>query len=115
MEGLGLKGVQEVFLASYEDMRAQTKVVEEDENSSRGEVEVVESFPVTRSSKRSPSQLQIAQTSISPELQSINTPAGNAIVSGDRHSEEQGMSSVAHYMRTERLGGLTSHANLFHH
>ena len=62
MEGLGLKGVQEVFLASYEDMRVQTRVIDEDENSSREEVEVVESFPVTRSRRRPPSQLQVTQT-----------------------------------------------------
>jgi hypothetical protein len=95
MEGLGSKGIQEVFLASYEDMRAQTRIIGEDENSSREEVEVVESFPVTRSRRSPPSQLQVAQTSMSPESQSIHTPAGNTIVSGDRHSEEQGMSSVA--------------------
>ena len=95
MEGLGLKGIQEVFLASYEDMRAQTRIIGEDENSSREEVEVVEAFPVTRSRRSTPSQLQVAQTSTSPGWQSIHTPAGNTIVSGDRHSEEQGMSSVA--------------------
>jgi hypothetical protein len=95
MEGLGLKGVQEVFLASYEDMRAQTRVIDEDENLSRDEVEVVESFPVTRSGRLPASQLQTAQSLPSPESQSIHTPAGNAIVSGDRHSEEQGMGSVA--------------------
>ncbi len=27
MEGLGLNGVQEVFLASYEDMRVETRVI----------------------------------------------------------------------------------------
>ncbi len=28
MEGLGLKGVQEVFLASYEEMRIQSRIIE---------------------------------------------------------------------------------------
>ena len=63
MEGLGLTGVQEVFLASYEDMRIQTRIIVEEEERKQDSPITLESFPVTRSAKRTYSQLQVAQTS----------------------------------------------------
>ncbi len=67
----------------------------------------MESFPVTRSAKRARNQLQVAQESdessamsrnqlhVAQGISTIHTPAGETIVSGDRHTEEHGVSSVA--------------------
>ncbi len=67
----------------------------------------MESFPVTRSTKRARSQLQVAQESdedsaisrnplqVAQEINSIHTPAGETIATGDRLTEEQGKTSVA--------------------
>jgi hypothetical protein len=45
MEGLGLTGVQEVFLASYEDAKDPSRIIEIREL----ENEPLEAFPITRS------------------------------------------------------------------
>ena len=93
MEGVGLTGVQEIFLTSYEVMRNQSRVILREHDNDEPECpEIMESFPITRSKRI------INQDKDSPERnesEAINTPAGNTIVSGDRHSDEQGMSSVA--------------------
>ena len=54
----------------------------------------MESFPITRS-KRIITNHQDKDQPTRSESEAINTPAGETIVSGNRHSEEQGMSSVA--------------------
>ena len=107
MEGLGLTGVQEVFLASYEDMKRQSTVIVEGIDRTTDTQETMESFPVTRSAKRARNQLQVAQESDESSavthnqmqeaqgISAIHTPAGETIVSGDRLTEEHGMSSVA--------------------
>ena len=114
MEGLGLTGIQEIFLTSYENMKNEARIIIEDTD------ETMESFPVTRSAKRAHNQLQVAHESDEPRNQlqvaqesdrssamaqsqipepqgmsAIHTPAGETIVSGDRLTEEHGMSSVA--------------------
>ena len=93
MEGVGLTGVQEIFLTSYEEMRNQSRVILREHDNDEPECpEIMESFPITRSKRI------INQDKDSPERnesEAINTPAGKTIVSGDRHSDEQGMSSVA--------------------
>jgi hypothetical protein len=64
MEGLGLKGVQEVFLISYEDMKIQSNIIiEEIDRTNDTQITTMESFPVTRSAKRARNQLQVAQES----------------------------------------------------
>ncbi len=107
MEGLGLTGVQEVFLTSYEDMRIQSRIIIEEIEGTKNTPVPMESFPVTRSTKKVRIQLQVAQESdessamsrnqlhVAQGISSIHTPAGETIVSGDRHAEEHGMSSVA--------------------
>jgi hypothetical protein len=56
----------------------------------------MDSFPVTRSSRRlNPSDKKRACSVTHADWVSIHTPAAEAIVSGDRHSEEHGISSVA--------------------
>ena len=95
MEGLGLKGVQEVFLASYEEMRSQSRIIAEKRDNDEPEYpEIMESFPITRS-KRKTNNHRDKELPTRSESDAIHTPAGEKIVSGDRHSEEQGMSSVA--------------------
>jgi hypothetical protein len=107
MEGLGLTGVQEVFLTSYGDMRIQSRIITEEIERTNDTPVPMESFPVTRSTKRARSQLQVPQGSdessamsrdqlqVAQGISSIYTPAGETIVSGDRLTEEHGMSSVA--------------------
>ena len=107
MEGLALTGVQEVFLASYEDMKTQSRIIVEGLDLTEDTLITMESFPVTRSTKRARNQLQVAQESdessalshnqlqMAQGISSIHTPAGEAIASGDRLTEEHGMSSVA--------------------
>ncbi len=100
-------GIQEVFLMSLENMRNESRVIVETTDQTMDAQMSMESFPVTRSSKRARKQLQIAQESTEssavPHTQmqetqgesTIDTPAGETIVSGDRLTEERGMSSVA--------------------
>ena len=105
MEGLGLTGVQDVFLASYEDMKTQSRIILEELDPTDDTRVTMESFPVTRSAKRARNQLHVAQEpnvisamARSPDqmaVNSIHTPAGETIVTGDRLTEEHGMSSVA--------------------
>jgi hypothetical protein len=53
MEGLGLTGVQEVFLASYEEIKKESRIVkDESEEDSPVSTVIMDSFPVTRSSRR---------------------------------------------------------------
>ncbi len=107
MEGLGLTGIQEVFLTSYEDMKIQSRIIIEEIERTNDTPVPMESFPVTRSTKRARSQQQVAQESdedramsrnqlqVAQGISSIHTPAGETIVTGDRLTEEHGMSSVA--------------------
>jgi hypothetical protein len=88
MEGLGLIGIQEVLLESYEEIKLLSNV-QGDKDEEEYEVPM-EAFPVTRSSKKSSSQ-----TDIHPDWNSIQTPAAATIISGDRHTTEHEISSVA--------------------
>ena len=100
MEGLGLTGTQEVFLASFEDMKTQSSIMLEELDPTEDTQVTMELFPVTRSAKRARIQLHVAQEpntisamSRSPDqmaVNSIHTPAGEAIVTGDRLTEEHG-------------------------
>ena len=63
MEGLGLTAIQEAFLISYEDMKARSRIIDEEKDRTNDNQTVVESFPVTRSAKRARNQLQVAQES----------------------------------------------------
>jgi hypothetical protein len=93
MEGLGLKGIQEVFLASYEEMRSQSRIETDNRDNNEPEYpEIMESFPITRS-KRKTNNHRDKEPPTRNESEAIHTPAGETIISGDRHSEEQGMSS----------------------
>jgi hypothetical protein len=52
MEGPSLTGVQEVFLASFEEIRNESRIiVDESEEDMPINTVVMDSFPVTRSSK----------------------------------------------------------------
>ncbi len=103
MEALGLTGVQdEVFLASFEEIKNESRIiVDESEEDMPVNTVIMDSFPVTRSSRRlnpSVSETQVIRNEASTthaDWVSIQTPAAEAIVSGDRHSEEHGISSVA--------------------
>jgi hypothetical protein len=120
MKGLGLTGIQEIFLTSYESMKNESRIIIKDEDQAMEAQMSMESFPVTRSAKRAHSQLSIAPESDAPRNQlqvaqesdrssamtqsqtpdaqgisAIHTPAGETIVSGDRLAEEHGMHSVA--------------------
>ena len=47
MEGLGLTGVQEVFLASYEEIRIQSRIIAREHDNDEPEYpEIMESFPI---------------------------------------------------------------------
>ena len=48
MEGLGLTGTQEVFLASYEDMKTQSSIMLEELDPTEDTQVTMELFPVTR-------------------------------------------------------------------
>jgi hypothetical protein len=92
VEGLGLTGVQEVFLASYEDAKDQAKIigVMEEEN------EPFEASPITRS-RRLPENRDKTTEPIMSEREdySIHTPSSGTIISGNRHTTEvNGSSSV---------------------
>ncbi len=63
MDGLGLTGIQEVFLTLYEDMKIQSRVIIEEIERTNDTPIPMESFPVTRSTKKARSQLQVAQES----------------------------------------------------
>jgi hypothetical protein len=53
MEGLGLTGVQEVFLASFEEIRNESRsIVDESEEDAPINTVIMDTFPVTRSSRR---------------------------------------------------------------
>ncbi len=96
-------GIQEVFLTSLENMRNESRVIVEATDRTMEAHMSMESFPVTRSSKRARNQLQVAQESSesSARMQetqgesNIDSPAGETIVSGDRLTEEHRISSVA--------------------
>ena len=95
MEGLGLTGVQEVFLASYEEIRIQSRIIaEEQDHNMLEDPEIMEAFPITRSRRKANNQRDKHPPTWS-ESGTIHTPAGETIVSGHRHSEKHGMSSVA--------------------
>ena len=91
MEELGLTGVQEVFLTSYEDMRIQSRTITEEIERTNDIPVPMESFPVTRSTKRARSQPQVAQESdegsvmsrnqlqMAQGISSIHTPAGEQL------------------------------------
>jgi hypothetical protein len=76
-------------------------IVDESEEDFPVHTVIMDSFPVTRSSSRlnpSVSETQVIRNETSAthaDWVSIQTPAAEAIVSGDRHSEEHGISSVA--------------------
>ncbi len=98
MEGLGLTGVQEVFLASYNEIKIQSRIIVEQENNEPEYQEIMEAFPVTRANRKANNQRDKDQMISQPsgcESDAIHTPAGETIVSGERHSDEHGMSSVA--------------------
>jgi hypothetical protein len=110
MEGLGLTGVQEVFLASFEEIKNESRIIrDESEEDLPVNTVIMDSIPVTRSSSRlgnrkdpqinpSVSESQVIRNEASAthaDWVSIQTPAAEAIVSGDRPSEEHGISSVA--------------------
>jgi hypothetical protein len=93
MEGLGLTGIQEVFLRSYEDAVVQSRNVgaKEEEN------EPLEAFPITRSKKQlhNKDNDKTAEPIISErEDYSIHTPSSGTIISGERHTEVNESSSV---------------------
>ncbi len=102
-----MTGIQEVFLTSLENMRNESRLIVEGTDQDMDTLIIMDSYPVTRSTKRAPNQLQVAQESDGSsavardqiqEAQGINaihTPAGETIISGDRLTEEHGMSSVA--------------------
>ncbi len=53
MEGLGLTGVQEVFLASYEEIKNESRIImDESEEDLPVNTVMMDSFPLTRSSSR---------------------------------------------------------------
>ena len=53
MEGLGLPGVQEVFLASYEEMRIQSSIIQDEGDNVELEYPgIMEFFPITRSKRK---------------------------------------------------------------
>jgi hypothetical protein len=123
MEGLGLTGVQEVFLVSHEEMTIQSRIIMgvDDEDLPIDTV-VLDSFPTTRASVRLRDTNIAKQNSddsitrltgrkikevVHPDWSRINTSAGQAIVSGDRHSEEHGMSAIT------PVRGQTSHDNRY--
>ncbi len=102
-----MTGIQEVVLTSYEDMKIQSRIIVEEIERTNDTPVPMESFPVTRSTKRARSQLQVAQEldediamsrnqlQVAQGISSIHNPAGETIVTGDRLTEEHGMSSVA--------------------
>ncbi len=101
-DALGLTEVQEIFLASFEEIKNESKIiVDESEEDLPMSTVIMDSFPVTRSSKRlnpSVSETRVIRNEASAthaDWVSIQTPAAEGIVSGDRHSEEHGISSVA--------------------
>ncbi len=110
MEGLGLTGVQEVFLASYEEVKIQSRIIMDvDDEDLPINTVVMDSFPTTRASARLKDKNIAKQNSdgpitrpagrrtkdvVHPDWSSISTSAGQAIVSGDRYSEEHGISAV---------------------
>jgi hypothetical protein len=50
--GLGLTGVQEVFLAYYEEIRSESRIIKDESEEDLPVSNVImDSFPVTRSSK----------------------------------------------------------------
>ncbi len=57
MEGLGLTGVQEVYLASYEEIRTQSRIIaEEQDNNMLEDAEIMEAFPITRLRRKANNQ-----------------------------------------------------------
>jgi hypothetical protein len=74
MEGLGLSACQEVFATSYEDMKTYCNNVEKQD---------MEAFPITRSQRK-----------LHESSSEILTPASETIISGNRHTEEQGVSTI---------------------
>jgi hypothetical protein len=49
MKGLGLTGIQEVFLASYSEIKIQSRIIVEEQEDNEPEYqEIMEAFPVTR-------------------------------------------------------------------
>ena len=99
MEGLGLTGIQEVFLTSLENMRNESRVIVEGTDQDMDTLIIMDSYPVTRSTRRAPDQLQVAQESDessavsrgqiqeAQDMNAIHTPAGETIISGDRLTE----------------------------
>ena len=95
-----MTGVQEVFLASHEDMKIQSRIIGEEIERTNDTPVSMESFPVTRSAKRARSQLPLAQESeeddslsrnpfpVAQGTSSIHSPAGETIVTGDRLTEK---------------------------
>ncbi len=72
--------------------------MEEQENNEPEYQEIIEAFPVTRANRKANNQRDKNQGTSQPsgcESDEIHTPAGETIVSGERHSEEHGTSSVA--------------------
>ena len=76
MEGLGLPGVQEVFLASYGEMRIQSRIVhDEGDNVELEYPGIMESFPITRTRKNTNDHRDKDPPTRS-ESDAIHTPAG---------------------------------------
>ncbi len=69
MEGLGLMGIQEIVLTSYENMKNESRIIIEDKDQTMEAQMSMESFPVTRSTKRAHSQLPVAPESDEPRNQ----------------------------------------------
>ncbi len=82
-EGLGLTGVQEVFLTSFEDMKIQSRIIVEGTDRTKDTQITMEYFPVTRSERRARNQLQVAQES-----------GESSAVSHDQMQEAQGISAI---------------------
>jgi hypothetical protein len=90
-------------------MKLRSRIIVEDIDWTTDTQKTMESFPVTRSAKGARNQLQVAQESDESSavthnqmqeaqgISAIHTPAGETIVSGDRLTEEHGMSSAPLY------------------
>ncbi len=74
MEGLGLSACQEAFKTSYEEMKMYCNNVEEQD---------MEAFSITRSQRK-----------LHESSSEILTPASETIISGNRHTQEQGVSTI---------------------
>ncbi len=70
----GLSASQEVFTTAYEEMKAYCNNVEKQD---------MEAFPITRSQRK-----------LHESSSEILTPASEPIISGNRHTQEQGVRTI---------------------